>query len=38
MLTTNLPEGYTLKQIEEIKHLGNTIYGAYSASEKAGYE
>lgn len=37
-LTTNLPDGYTLNQIEEIKHLGNTIYGAYSASEKAGYE
>lgn len=37
-LDTNLPEGYTLNQIEEIKHLGNTIYGAYSASEKAGYE
>lgn len=37
-LDTDLPEGYTLNQIEEIKHLGNTIYGAYSNSEKAKYE
>lgn len=37
-LTTDLPDGYTLNQIEEIKNLGNTIYGAYSTSEKAGYE
>ena len=37
-LTTDLPEGYTLNQIEEIKHLGNTIYGASSTSEKAKYE
>lgn len=37
-LNTDLPEGYTLNQIEEIKHLGNSIYGAYSTSEKAKYE
>lgn len=37
-LTSRLPEGYTLNQIEEIKNLGNTIYGAYSNSEKSGYE
>lgn len=37
-LTQDLPDGYTLNQIEEIKNLGNTIYGAYSVSEKSGYE
>lgn len=37
-LNTDLPEGYTLNQIEEIKHLGSTIYGAYSTSEKSKYE
>lgn len=37
-LNSDLPEGYTLKQIESVKELANSIYGAYSQSEKAGYE
>ena len=37
-LDQDLPEGYTLNQIESIKDLANTIYGAYSLSEKSGYE
>lgn len=37
-LSTELPEGYTLNQIEKIKLLGDTIYGSYNRSTKAKYE
>lgn len=37
-LDTNLPDGYTQSQIDEIKNLGDTIYGSYSRSTKAMYE
>lgn len=38
MLSSNLPEGYTIPQIEVIKHLSDSIYGSYSQSTKAMYE
>jgi hypothetical protein len=31
-LSTDLPDGYTLNQIEEIKTLGDTIYGSFNKS------
>ena len=37
-LDTNLPDGYTQSQIDEIKNLGDTIYGSYNRSTKAMYE
>lgn len=37
-LDTNLPDGYTQNQIDEIKNLGDTIYGSYNRSTKAMYE
>ena len=37
-LDTNLPDGYTQAQIDEIKNLGDTIYGSYSKSTQAMYE
>jgi hypothetical protein len=37
-ITTDLVDGYTLNQIEEIKHLSDAIYGSYDASTKAAYE
>ena len=37
-LETNLPDGYTQNQIDEIKNLGDTIYGSYNKSTKAMYE
>lgn len=35
---TDLPDGYTLKQVNGIKELGDTIYGAYDTSTKSMYE
>lgn len=37
-LDTNLPDGYTQNQIDEIKNLGDTVYGSYNRSTKAMYE
>ena len=37
-LSTDLPEGYTLNQIEKIKLLGDTIYGSYNKSTKSKFE
>lgn len=37
-LATDLPDGYTQNQIDEIKNLGDTIYGSYNRSTKAMYE
>ena len=37
-LSTDLPDGYTLNQIEEIKTLGDTIYGSFNKSTQAKYE
>ena len=37
-LDTNLPDGYTQSQIDEIKNLGDIIYGSYNRSTKAMYE
>lgn len=37
-LSTDLPEGYTLNQIEKFKLLGDTIYGSYNKSTKSKFE
>lgn len=37
-MSTELPEGYTLNQVEEIKLLGDTIYGSYNKSTRAKHE
>ena len=37
-LSTELPEGYTLNQIEKIKLLGDTIYGSYNRSTRSKHE
>lgn len=34
----DIPDGYTRQEIESIKALGDTIYGAYDKSTKAMYE
>ena len=34
-MKTDLPDGYTLKQIDGVKELGETIYGSYDISTKA---
>lgn len=35
---TDLPDAYTMQEIESIKLLGDTIYGSYHKSTKAMYE
>jgi hypothetical protein len=37
-IDADLPDGYTRQEIESIKALGDTIYGAYDKSTKAMYE
>lgn len=37
-LNTDLPDGYTMNEIENIKLLGDTIYGSYNKSTQAKYE